>query len=73
VCTTPPTVPLNAESNSSFTSSTIFMTGDAVTYTCTNPAFVIADNVATCQADGLWIPNVIETCGQTGKGIKPLL
>ena len=43
------------------------MPGGTVTYSCTNPAFFIADDVATCQADGTWIPDVIEMCEQIGE------
>ena len=65
VCSPPPVVPSDAVSHPEITSSSVFEIGDAITYTCTNPAFAIANNVAICQPDGTWIPSSFG-CNQIG-------
>ena len=65
VCSPPPIVPLDAVTNPEINFSSVFVIGDAITYSCTNPAFAIADNVAMCQPDGTWIPSSF-VCNQTG-------
>ena len=65
VCSPPPIVPLDAVSNPEFNFSSVFAIGDAITYSCTNPAFTIANNAAICQPDGTWIPSSF-VCNQIG-------
>ena len=45
----------------------MFMIGDTIAYSCVNPAFINDDDEVKCQADGLWMPPVIESCRQIGK------
>ena len=63
----PPAAPMDATTSVPITSSSVFMIGDTITYTCNNPAFRINDDVVRCQADGTWIPEVVESCMQVGK------
>jgi len=66
VCSPPPVVPPDAVTQPEITPSSVFMIGDVITYSCTNPAFDIANNIAVCQDDGTWIPDSF-VCNQIGK------
>ena len=65
----PPPAPMDATTSVPITSSSVFMIGDTITYTCDNPAFRIDDDVVKCQADGTWMPSMVEDCRQVGKEI----
>jgi len=68
-CSDPPTPPLNAVTEPMITSSSIFQIGDAITYSCSDPTFSLANNISRCESSGLWAPSVIGICTQDGEEI----
>ena len=63
-------MPTNATSNAAeVSSSMVFLEGDVISYTCTNPLFGVDGGVtsAVCQSDGNWMPSAINNCVQMRK------
>ena len=68
VCPNPPPAPADAASSPMFVPEDVFFENNAIDYSCVNSLFTIPnDNVAVCQATGLWMPSAIPNCVQQCK------
>ena len=68
VCSQPPATPENATPYPSPASAT-FLEGDTIAFSCNSVVEDIVDNVAVCQATGLFVPSAISPCAVSRKSI----